>query len=120
MLRCPKWVFWPQKSGSKSSRPHISACSGPMKLKFGGQLVNMLHYFHVKFGVNRRCLSGSYLTLNVQKGSKIVFFSTLAPNSSETKGSKLVIFLLKQLYLFNNFHFKFCDDRSMLTCVFIP
>ena len=64
----------------------------------------MLHYYHIKFDVNRRCLSGSYLTLNLQKSSKIAFFSTLALNSWETKWSKLLIFLLKQLYLFNNLH----------------
>ena len=80
----------------------------------------MLYYYLVKFGVNRRCLSGSYLTLNLQKSYKIVFFSTLALNSSESKWSKLLIFLLKQLYLFNNFHIKFGDHRIMLRCVFIP
>ena len=99
---------------------NISQTNGPSKVNFGGHLGDTLPYLHVKFGGNRRCLSGSYLTLNVQKSSKIVFFSTLAPNSSETKGSKLVIFLLKQLYLFNNFYIKFGDHRIMLRCVFIP
>ena len=53
---------------------NISQNNRPRKLNFGGHLGDMLHYLPVKFGGNRRCLSGSYFTLNMKKYSKIIIF----------------------------------------------
>ena len=53
---------------------NISQKNGPRKLNFGGQLGDIFRFLPVKFGGNRRSLSGSYFTLNMKKYSKIIIF----------------------------------------------
>ena len=80
----------------------------------------MSHYCHVKLvaiGSSKRVIFDHKRT---KKLRKIAVFPTFAVNSSKNNRGKLLICLLKQLYILSNFHIIFDDDRSMLSCVFIP
>ena len=87
----------------------------PRKLNFGGHLGGMLHYLRVKFGGNRRYLSGSYFTLNMKKYYKIIISWIFWANISKTSvpshmrfGGPLVDMLQYQ-------HIKFGVNRRCLT-----
>ena len=66
--------------------------NGPRLLNFGGHLEDMLPPLPVKFGGNRRSLSGSYFTLNMKNYSKIMIFKKNLGNISKIGGPRSLKF----------------------------
>ena len=78
-------------------------------------LGDMLHYLRVKFGGNRRSLSGSYFTLKMKKYSKIIIFWNLEGNISKTSGPRNMKFVDPLGDMLQYHHVKFGGNRRCLT-----
>ena len=88
--------------------------NGARLLNFGGHLGDMIPSLPVKFGGNRRSLSGSYFTLNMKKYPKIIIlwnfwgdiFKMRAPRNLKFGG------VLGNMLQYG--HVKFGENRSFL------
>ena len=89
--------------------------NGPRLLNFGGHLEDMLPSLPVKFGGNRRSLSGSYFTLNMKTYSKITILKRFLGNIFKMHGPRNLKFggLLGNMLQYG--HLKFGENRSFLT-----
>ena len=89
--------------------------NGPRLLNCGGHLGDMIPSLSVKFGGNRRSLSGSYFTLNMKTYFKITIFKKILGNIFKMHGSRNLKFGELLGNMLQNGHVKFGVNQSFLT-----
>ena len=89
--------------------------NGPRFLNCGGHLGDMIPSLPVKFGGNRRSLSGSYFTLNMKTYSKITILKRFLGNIFKMHGPRNLKFGGLLGNMLKNGHVKFGWNRSVLT-----